>query len=237
MYRDSRVERVSDILGTSVPRREEVCPAHGEQGPEAQGEAEADERQRQSDKRQSSQLGASVEPSRSPFGSNGERTFGLRLRPTQDEPESKRRHQGCDHAGQDKDRKQGSIDEAQLEPERRDDEFHRPTAVHADSRRYAIASRHARPRRPDVPSDELARGRDPEDRADEANVGQASNLKGQADEGEEHGAEDPERDRGSGGPDRLDVAIGDDVLRDEEGPEEGPDDEVQPEGVRQEREP
>src|SRR6266545_1245712 len=75
MYCDSRVERVSEVLRTGVPRREEVRPADGEQGPEAHCEAEAGQRQRQSDERQSFHLGASVEPLRSSLRFKREGTF------------------------------------------------------------------------------------------------------------------------------------------------------------------
>ncbi len=75
-----------------------------------------------------------------------------------------------------------------------------------------------------------------EDREHKKDVREASDLEGESDEGEEHGREHPQRDGGGRGPDRFHIAVRDHVFGDEKGAEERSHDEVQAEGVRQERE-
>src|SRR6266571_4610161 len=80
MYRDSRVERVSEVLRTGVPRREEVDAADRCEGPESERERQACKRQRQSDDRESLHSGTAFEPARVPRRGDGRGTQVFSLR-------------------------------------------------------------------------------------------------------------------------------------------------------------
>src|SRR5437660_5473667 len=146
-------------------------------------------------------------------------------------------HQECRYdAQQDEDRERRLVDEAELHSDRRDDELHRPASVHRDSRGHGVSLGKLGPARAHVPADKLAQDRHGQDGQDERRIGQALHDDGQADEREEDGAQESLGDRRRGSADILPVPIPDDMLGYQERPEESPDDEVEAEVVRKERE-